>query len=128
MCLLKVSVVTSLNRSATGKLFHATGPLTAKLLSPQVVVFVEHTAGTRWLIADVNGQVVNLQYSDRRSQSTKALDLCFTATLSPGETVAQSYCKLVKSAESIVIPENSKKKNVDGRWIVYRYAFAMRCG
>jgi len=56
MCLLKVSVVTSLNRSATGKLFHATGPLTAKLLSPQVVVFVEHTAGTRWLIADVNGR------------------------------------------------------------------------
>jgi len=36
-CLLKVSSVTSLERSATGKLFHATGPLTAKLLSPQVV-------------------------------------------------------------------------------------------
>jgi len=29
--------VTSLERSATGKLFHATGPLTAKLLSPSVV-------------------------------------------------------------------------------------------
>jgi len=28
--------VTSLERSATGKLFHATGPLTAKLLSPYV--------------------------------------------------------------------------------------------
>jgi len=32
-CLLKVSSVTSLDRSATGKLFHATGPLTAKLPS-----------------------------------------------------------------------------------------------
>ena len=45
----------SLERSATGKLFHATGPLTAKLLSPQVVI-VHGTAGTRWLIADVNGR------------------------------------------------------------------------
>jgi len=33
-CLLKVSSVTSLDRSATSKLFHVTGPLTAKLLSP----------------------------------------------------------------------------------------------
>jgi len=33
-CLLKVSSMTSLDRSATGKLFHVTGPLTAKLLSP----------------------------------------------------------------------------------------------
>jgi len=30
--------VTSLERSATGKLFHASGPLTAKLLSPWVVL------------------------------------------------------------------------------------------
>ena len=32
VCLLKVSSVTSLERSATGKRFHVTGPLTAKLL------------------------------------------------------------------------------------------------
>jgi len=35
-CLLKVSAMTSPDHSATGKLFHATGPLTAKLLSPYV--------------------------------------------------------------------------------------------
>jgi len=32
-CLLKVSSVMSLDHSARGKLFHATGPLTTKLLS-----------------------------------------------------------------------------------------------
>ena len=45
--------MTSLDRSATGKPFHATGPLTAKLPSPyRVSACAEQTAGTRWLIAD----------------------------------------------------------------------------
>jgi len=35
-CLLKVSSVMSLERSSTGKLFHATGTLTAKLPFPPI--------------------------------------------------------------------------------------------
>jgi len=64
-CLLKVSSVTSLYRSATGKLFHTTGPLTAKLLSPYVVR-VRRT-DSRHVLADRRCErpVVNLQYSDR---------------------------------------------------------------
>jgi len=52
----------SLERSATDKLFHATGPLTAKLLSP---------------LADRRRErpVINLQYSDIFwSQSMEALE------------------------------------------------------